>query len=77
MTGASICGNPAAVALSQFSIDWDPPHVTWPAGQRSAGWAAGRPQEGTAVIRVNFAMPVGMACPRRARCTHALTRGLT
>lgn len=69
--------DPDAFDLMQFSIDWDHQHVTCPAGQRSAVWAEGRSQEGTTVIRVNFAMNVCMSCPLRTRCTHGLNRGLT
>jgi Transposase DDE domain len=68
---------PAAVDSRQFTIDWESPVVTCPAGQPSAVWVEGRSQQPASVIRVNFPMTVCRACSLRRRCTQGVNRGLT
>jgi transposase len=62
---------PGALAAAQFAVDWQAERVTCPTGGTSVKWLPTQEQDGTAVIRVEFAAAACRACAVRTRCTRS------
>ncbi|HKO25442.1 MAG TPA: IS1182 family transposase [Chloroflexota bacterium] len=65
---------PGAFAAAQFAVDWEAERVTCPTGGTSVKWLPTQEQDGTAVIRVEFAAAACRACALRTRCTRSATQ---
>jgi transposase len=63
--------------LSHFQIEWQRQTVTCPTGHLNRSWTHTKDRFGQEVIYVTFAPADCLACPSRAQCTHARSRGLT